>query len=113
MVSGNAHDREHERQRPARRPARRADERLSAPAAARMGMEDVRDLTGREPLGVVSVEPADDGWQVGVEVVEERRIPSSADMLALYTAEISADGDLLSCRRDRRYLRGSTDAKAG
>ncbi|GAA2637131.1 hypothetical protein GCM10010399_82930 [Dactylosporangium fulvum] len=110
----------HERER-ARRPRRdesydedREDRRsISAASAARMAIEDARELTGKEPIGAVSVEPANGGWTVGVEVVEERRIPSSADMLGLYLVQLSGSGELLSCRRDHRYLRGSTDvAKA-
>ena len=48
----------------------------------------------------------EDGWLVQVEVVEDRRIPSSADMLALYEAEIDGGGDLTSYRRMRRYAAG-------
>jgi Gas vesicle synthesis protein GvpO len=48
----------------------------------------------------------EDGWIVEVEIVEDRRIPSSADMLALYEIELDADGELLAYRRTRRYRRG-------
>lgn len=109
----DGHDRE--RTRRPRREESYADERrtLSAGSAARMAIDDIQDLTGKEPIGIVSVEPSDGGWTVGVEVVEERRIPSTADMLGLYLVDLSGSGELLSCRRDRRYLRGSTDtAKA-
>jgi hypothetical protein len=51
---------------------------------------------------------ADDGWVVEFEVLEERRIPSSSDILALYEVELDADGELLAFRRTRRYLRGHT-----
>jgi Gas vesicle synthesis protein GvpO len=45
---------------------------------------------------------------VEFEVVEDRRIPSSSDILALYEVEMDADGELLALRRTRRYLRGQT-----
>jgi hypothetical protein len=103
----------------ARRTERRADERradgrlpsgspdrIPAPAAARAGLRQIVELTGKEPEGVTAVQPADDGWVVGVEVVEDRRIPSSSDVLAIYEAELDADGVLTSYRRSRRYSRG-------
>jgi hypothetical protein len=79
---------------------------MAAAEAARAGLEQVVGLTGREAEGVVSLEPADGGWVVGVEVVEDRRIPSSSDVLALYEAEIDMDGDLVGYTRKRRYGRG-------
>jgi hypothetical protein len=75
-----------------------------------VGLRQVADLTGREPQGVVSLEPAEDGWVVGVEVLEDRRIPSTADILALYEAEIDEGGDLIAYSRKRRYPRGKTDS---
>jgi hypothetical protein len=56
------------------------------------------------------VERTDDGWAVGVEVVEDRRIPSSTDVLAIYEAELDGLGELVSYRRLKRYSRGRGDA---
>jgi hypothetical protein len=62
---------------------------------------------------MTSVELTDeDGWVVEFEVVEDRRIPSSSDVLALYEVEVDADGELLGFRRTRRYLRGQTRGEA-
>ena len=45
---------------------------------------------------MTAVEPTDeDGWIIEVEIVEDRRIPSAADILALYEIELGPDGDLL------------------
>lgn len=82
---------------------------LSAAAAGDAGLRHITDLTTSEALGVTLVQPHDDGWQVQVEVVEDRRIPSSGDILALYETELDAEGNLLSYRRVRRYRRGSSD----
>jgi Gas vesicle synthesis protein GvpO len=82
---------------------------LSAAEAAQTGLRQIAELTGKEPEGVTGVEPTDDGWAVGVEVVEDRRIPSSGDMLATYEADIDMGGQLLSYRRVRRYSRGHGD----
>jgi hypothetical protein len=81
--------------------------------AAQAGLSQVAELTGKQPEGVTGVEPADDGWLVGVEVLEDRRIPSSADILAVYEVEIDPDGDLASYRRVRRYSRGRVDGNGG
>ncbi|GLW11959.1 hypothetical protein Misp01_70870 [Microtetraspora sp. NBRC 13810] len=88
--------------RPARRPRP-----LSAATAGSTGLRLIRELTGRDPEGVTLVKPVEDGWVVDVEVVEDRRIPSSGDILALYEAELDMGGDLLSYRRISRYRRGS------
>jgi Gas vesicle synthesis protein GvpO len=89
--------------------AQRGGAALSAPLAARAGLQHIADLTGKQPSGVTSLERADDGWVVGVEVVEDRRIPSSTDILGLYVAQIGADGSLVAYRRIRRYQRGRGD----
>lgn len=83
---------------------------LSAPLAARAGLEQIAELSGKQPSGVTSLERVDDGWLVGVEVVEDRRIPSSSDILALYIAQISGDGSLEGYHRTRRYQRGRGDS---
>ena len=88
-----------------RRPGRARG--LSAARAARAGLRQIAELTGKKPEGVTEVEPAQDGWLVGVEVVEDERIPSSTDILAIYEADVDGEGELASYRRVRRYSRGS------
>ena len=83
---------------------------LPAPEIAEIATRDIAQLTGRKPLGATSVMPTDDGWTVEVEVVEDRRIPSSTDMLAMYEVVLDLDGELLSYRRTRRYIRGVGDS---
>lgn len=91
-------------------PARgRRSRALSAVTAGKAGLRHISDLTSKEVEGVTFVRPAEDDWQVGVEVVEDRRIPSSGDILALYEVEMDQEGNLLSYRRTRRYKRGSGD----
>ena len=90
--------------------AERGGPDLSAPLAARAGLEQIVELTGKQAGGVTSLERVDDGWLVGVEVVEDRRIPSSSDILALYIAKLSGDGSLEGYHRARRYPRGRGDS---
>ena len=82
--------------------------RLSAADAARAAMVQIADLTAHDVEGVISVERNGDGWRVGVEVVESHRIPDSADILASYEVGLDEDGELISYRRTKRYLRGQT-----
>jgi Gas vesicle synthesis protein GvpO len=82
---------------------------LTAAKAGQAALRQIAELTGKESEGVTGVEPADDGWVVGVEVVEDRRIPSSTDILATYETELDMDGELVSYRRVRRYPRGRGD----
>ncbi|QCQ91347.1 gas vesicle protein GvpO [Rhodococcus sp. SGAir0479] len=79
---------------------------VTAPEAATVAARRIAELTGRTPIGAVSVAPSDEGWSVEVEVVEDRRIPSSSDILAIYVVALDLDGELLSYRRIRQYMRG-------
>lgn len=86
---------------------------LTAAEAGRQGLKQVADLTGKEPEGVSGVERDDDGWLVTVDVVEDRRIPSSSDVMATYETLIGPDGELASYRRIHRYVRGRGDDTGG
>ena len=93
----------------AQRTKSRDDPPLNARDAAEVAKEFITEMNGRDPVAMTSVELTDqDGWVVEFEVIEDRRIPSSADVLALYEVELDADGELLAFRRTRRYLRGQT-----
>lgn len=95
-----------ERRPPPERPRRDCRSARSAAAIAELAADYVAEMTGREPETITSLERTDDGgWKVGVEVVETRRIPDSTDILAVYEAELDADGELLSYRRVKRYSR--------
>ncbi len=85
------------------------DAGLTAAHAAWAAQRQIAGLTGNQAEGVTGVGPADDGWVVEIEVLEDHRIPSSSDILAAYEAGLDLDGELLSYRRVRRYPRGRTD----
>jgi hypothetical protein len=106
LLAAQALAREHRTEEPA--PAG-----LSAAQAAGIGLKHIAALTGKETTAATSVQPADNGWLICVEVVEDRRIPSSADTLALYEAQIAMDGSLLSYQRRRQYLRSRGDTADG
>ena len=89
------------------------DSALTAKQAARAALRQIVELTGKQAESVTEVGRAEDGWVVGVEVVEDRRIPSAADILAIYQATIDTQGELVSYRRARRYMRGRGDPGDG
>ncbi|MCQ8188406.1 gas vesicle protein GvpO [Streptomyces rugosispiralis] len=97
---------EPERERPRPRPRRPA---LVARDAARSAARQVRGLTGRTPEGVTSLERTEDGWTIGIEVVETHRIPDSTDILAEYRVELDDRGELVSYHRTERYYRGRAE----
>jgi hypothetical protein len=67
------------------------DAGLTAAQAAQAALRQIAELTGKQPEGVTGVGPAEDGWVVGIEVVEDQRIPSSSDILADYETALDMD----------------------
>ena len=80
---------------------------------AREAGAQLLQLTGRQPESTTGIERTDDGWRIELEVVETRRIPDTADILAVYEVQMDEDGDLISYRRISRYPRGRTDPGDG
>lgn len=107
VAQRNADDGRAKRRRDDDGGAARTGRGLSAAQAGREGLRQVVTLIGKDPESVTGVEPSEDGWLVDVEVIEDRRIPSSTDILATYEVEIDDNGELLSYRRVRRYSRGA------
>lgn len=107
--------RDEEREASEERAARAASREgtLTAGQATKLGVREISELTGKRPEGVTGLQRVDGGWKVGIEVVEDRRVPSSTDILAIYEAEFDGDGELVSYRRVRRYSRGSGDDRDG
>lgn len=92
-------------------PDRDARPAMTAGEAAKVALRQIATLTSKQPEGVTEIARTEDGWTVGVELVEDQRIPSSADILATYETVVDADGELVSYRRVRRYARGRGDAE--
>ena len=92
-----------------RRAARQDGSFLTARQAARAALRQMVELTSKHAESITGVERREDGWTVSIEVVEDRRIPSSADILATYETEVDGDGELMSYRRVKRYSRGRGD----
>ena len=94
-----------------RRSARSTRSSMTAAEAARAALRQIAELTAKQPEGVTGVERTEDGWTVGIELVEDQRIPSSSDILATYEIAIGPEGEMESYRRIRRYARGRGDTE--
>ena len=101
------------RQRSKRRSPSPNDAALTVREAAKAALQQIMELTAKPAESVTGVERTEDGWRIGIEVIEDRRIPSSADILATYRAEIDEDGELVSYQRVRRYPRSRGDSSEG
>jgi Gas vesicle synthesis protein GvpO len=69
------------------------------------------ELHGADAESVSAVRRIADGWRIGLEVVEVRRIPESTDVLATYEVELDDNGDLITFERTTRYYRSEADRR--
>jgi hypothetical protein len=93
--------------------AERHDDDHPAARLARRAIDQVAELTGRTPDGVLGLKKMDTGWNVTVAVVEVPRIPSTTDVLASYDVELDEDGDVRAYRQIRRYVRSQPENGGG
>jgi hypothetical protein len=103
-------------QRASSRPKRdrEPDEPLTVRDAVALVRDFVTEMTDGEAVRMTSATPTEEGgWIIEVETVEDRRIPSSADILAIYEVEVDAGGEMLAYQRTRRYMRGQTADGSG
>jgi hypothetical protein len=73
---------------------------------ARMAARQLEMVSGRRVDGVTSLERSDEGWRIGLDLVEIARIPPATDVLGNYEVVVDDDGDLVRYERIRRYIRG-------
>ena len=86
---------------------------LNVKEAAKAALRQLMELTSKPAESITGAKRTEGGWTIGIEVVEDRRIPSSADILAIYEAEVDRYGDLVSYHRVRRYSRGRGTESGG
>lgn len=92
-----------------RRTPAKAGSVSTAAEAAHAAAESLADLIDHRVDGTASVSRVEDGWCVGVDVVEVPRIPDTTSLMATYEVQLGADGELRGYRRARRYRRCDTD----
>lgn len=77
--------------------------------ATKTVMEQMATFTGHDADSVSGMEPAEDGWQFRVEIIELERIPQSTSVLASYEVQADHDGNVIAYHRTRRYCRNQAD----
>jgi len=62
-------------------------------------IDAVRQYISKELETVVSVEAAEGGWAVVVEVLERRAVPDTQDLLGRYEVKLNKQGKMLGWRQ--------------
>ena len=62
-------------------------------------------ITGLAPETVSRLDRADGGWNVGIDMVERRAIPSTYDLLASFDVVLDLDGNIQNWHRTNRFVR--------
>jgi Gas vesicle synthesis protein GvpO len=70
-------------------------------------------LTGHSVESFSGLAREEEGWRIGMEIVEVSRVPSTTDVLASYEVVLNGDGELVDFRRAGRYYRNATDSGSG
>jgi Gas vesicle synthesis protein GvpO len=83
---------------------------LSVPMRVRKVREQLHELTGCAPVSISGLAQVNGGWQLEVDVVEVRRVPDTASVLATYRVTTDEAGDVAGYERLRRYNRGRVSA---
>jgi hypothetical protein len=79
---------------------------MSIPEIATRAKDQLTALTGLKATTVSSLSHDEEGWHIVAELIEMKRIPETADILASYEARLDEKGNLLNYQRTRRYMRG-------
>lgn len=72
---------------------------------AQRAKEQLVGLTGLTLDTISGIVRDEQGWHVGLEFVELKRIPDGNDMLATYEVLLNNEGELIHYQRTRRYRR--------
>ena len=88
------------------------EQAVTLPMVARVSKvrEQLHELTGCEPVSVSGLVQIDGGWELAVDVVEVRRVPATASVLATYRVRTDDAGDVAGYERLSRYNWGRTAA---
>ena len=70
--------------------------------------EQLQELIGRPVEAVLGIEKDGREWAVSVEVLELERVPNTTDVLGRYEVVLDREGEVVSAKRTRRYLRSQS-----
>ena len=75
--------------------------------------KQLADIIGLKAERVTRAFRDDQGWHVGVEVLEMSRIPEASDLLGAYEVLLDENGSMLKFERKRTRLRGEPMEEEG
>ncbi len=79
---------------------------MELPQLLERAKKQLANVTGLKSVTVTRALKDEEGWHVGVEMLEMSRIPPATDLLGEYETLLNDDGDLLRFERKRTRLRG-------
>ena len=62
-------------------------------------------ITGLLPETVSRLDRCEEGWNVGIDMLEHRSIPRTHDLLASFDVALDGDGTIQRWRRTGRFVR--------
>ncbi len=68
------------------------------------------ELTGLKPITITRTFKDEQGWHIGVDMLEMARIPPASDVLGDYEVVVDEDGNMLRFVRKRTRIRGEPTA---
>lgn len=79
---------------------------LSIMEVTKKARRELESITGSKVERVCGCDPAEDGWQLQMEVVELCRTPNTQDLLAMYDVQLAPDGAVTGFDRVAHRIRG-------
>jgi hypothetical protein len=79
---------------------------LSIMQATKKARAELESITGSKVERVCGCDPAEDGWQLQMEVVELSRTPNTQDLLAMYDVQLDPNGAVTGFDRVAHRVRG-------
>jgi hypothetical protein len=67
--------------------------------------QQMEAITGLSPETVSRLDRAEDGWSVGIDMLEHRSIPRTYDLLASFDVSLDQDGNIQNWHRTGRFVR--------
>jgi hypothetical protein len=77
--------------------------------------QQMQAITGMSPETVSRLDATQDGWSVGIDMVEHQALPRTYDLLASFDVSLNATGEIRAWHRTARFVRNqqSTETDLG
>lgn len=79
---------------------------MEIPEILEQAKQRLADTTGLKPITITRANKDNEGWHVGLDMLELSRIPTATDVIGDYDVLLTEDGRMLQFERRRTRLRG-------